>query len=90
MNNKRITSLIMKYNQGTGTIIGGRNAGKMCHFPFEYGGVEHNNCIMDDSSGQPWCSTSYQLSNDTLGNCSCLVPGNKPGLNNTLQHPYKN
>ena len=56
-------------------IAGGSNAGKMCHFPFEYGGTEHNQCIMDNSIGQPWCSSSKEFSNDTIGNCSCFLRG---------------
>ena len=73
----------MQCVQGTRTIIGGSNTGKMCHFPFEYDGVEHENCIVDDSTGQPWCSTSKQVSNETFGHCSCFIPGNKPGVKNT-------
>ena len=51
--------------------IGGPDVMKHCHFPFEYKGVEHNSCIMEDSPGTPWCATDKTFSMFRWGYCDC-------------------
>ena len=62
--------------KGTGNIIDGPSKGSMCHFPFEYNGKKHYQCITDDSPRQiPWCSSLPIFSPNSYGNCDCSIEG---------------
>ena len=61
---------------GQDQIIWGPSDGKRCHFPFEYKGLMHGSCIMEDSVGGPWCASSANYSNDAFGYCDCPFDGN--------------
>ena len=65
--------IIYRYVQflGRGNIVSGPNAGKTCHFPFEYEGEKHSKCILNDSGGQPWCSSTAYYTAHTFGYCDC-------------------
>ena len=62
---------------GSGKLIGGPSKGKDCHFPFEYKGKKHYQCITEDSPiNEPWCSASPIFSQDDFGYCDCSIRGN--------------
>ena len=62
--------------KGTGIIIDGPSKGSMCHFPFEYNGKKHYQCIIDDShSDKPWCSSMPIFSPHSYGYCDCSFEG---------------
>ena len=60
--------------------------GTLCHFPFEYKGMKHYECITDDSHGWPWCSSTSKYSFDTFGYCDCpnVTDGRNSFNKNTL------
>ena len=62
---------------GEGKTISGPDSGKICHFPFEYQGLNYSTCTEKDSPGQPWCGTTSQYfeSNTTYGYCNCPFAG---------------
>ena len=52
-------------------------SGRHCHFPFEYKGELHYNCIYDDEhiNEGPWCSSTPEFSDYSFGHCSCAHSG---------------
>ena len=72
----RILHTLNSFILGEGEIISGPQIGKPCHFPYVYKGVNYNGCIMEDSPGQPWCSSDKVYSNDNVGHCKCSIGNN--------------
>ena len=72
---------LLPWRTGDSTTIAGPDVDRPCHFPFEYGGTEHKQCIMDHSNDRPWCSVSKYVTSSTIGNCSCFTQGRKSIIN---------